>query len=105
MNTLMRDVQFGIRMLRKQPGFTAVAVAVLALGIGANTAVFSLVNAFVLKPLRIEKADELVGLYSREHEEAGFLSRLLVSGLLRSAREQHGVRQPDGAQPGPGRRR
>src|ERR1039457_1994383 len=66
MNTLMRDVQYGVRMLRKQPGFTAVAVAVLALGIGANTAVFSLVNAFLLKPLLIHKAEELIGCYRRD---------------------------------------
>ncbi len=66
MNTLGQDFRYGLRTLRGRPGFTAVAVAVLALGIGANTAVFSLVNAFLLKPLHLEKADELVGCYSRE---------------------------------------
>jgi predicted permease len=53
-------------MLRKNPGFACAAVAVLALGIGANTAIFSLVNAFLLKPLLIHNPSELVGCYSRD---------------------------------------
>jgi predicted permease len=66
METLIRDVRHGARLLRQQPGFTLSAVAVLALGIGANSAIFSLVNAFLLKPLVVERPEELVGLYSRE---------------------------------------
>jgi predicted permease len=65
MGTLLRDLRHGIRMLLARPGFSATAVIVLALGIGANTAVFSLVNAFLLKPLLIQKPEELVGCYSR----------------------------------------
>jgi len=53
-------------MLLKKPGFTLAAVAVLSLGIGANTAIFSLVNAFLLKPLPIHKPEELVGCYSKD---------------------------------------
>lgn len=53
-------------MLLAKPGFTAAAVLVLALGIGANSAVFSLVNAFLFKPLHIEKPEQLAGLYSRD---------------------------------------
>jgi predicted permease len=53
-------------VLAKRPGFTAAAVLVLALGIGANTAIFSLVNAFLFKPLKIHQAEQLVGLYSRD---------------------------------------
>jgi predicted permease len=66
MNDLWQDLRYGIRMLASKPGFTAAAVLVLALGIGANSAVFSLINAFLLKPLHVEKPEELVGLYSRD---------------------------------------
>ena len=65
MNTVLRDLRHGIRMLLSKPGFSATAVIVLALGIGANTAIFSLVNAFLLKPLMIQKPEQLVGCYSR----------------------------------------
>ncbi len=63
---LWQDVRYGIRMLLSKPGFTAAAVLVLALGIGANSAVFSLVNAFLLKPLHVQNPEQLAGLYSRD---------------------------------------
>jgi predicted permease len=62
----MNYFSHGVRVLARKPGFTAAAVLVLALGIGANAAIFSLVNAFLLKPLAIHKPEELVGLYSRD---------------------------------------
>ena len=65
MSTVFRDLRHGIRMLLNKPGFSATAVSVLALGIGANTAMFSLVNAFLLKPLLILDPEQLVGCYSR----------------------------------------
>ena len=63
---LRRDLAFSVRMLAKRPGFTVAAVAVLALGIGANTAIFSLVNSFLLKPLVLRNPQELVGVFSRD---------------------------------------
>jgi putative ABC transport system permease protein len=60
MQTLIRDLQYGIRMLIRKPGFTAVAVVTLALGIGANTMIFSVVNAVLLSPLPFPDSARLV---------------------------------------------
>jgi len=62
----MNDLRFAIRQLGKNPGFTAVAVLTLALGIGANTAVFTLINTLVLKPVSGRNPGQLVALYSRD---------------------------------------
>src|SRR5436190_539709 len=64
MQTLWQDLRYGARMLLKQPGFALIAVAALAISIGANTAIFSAINALLLRPLPVKDIDRLVSTYA-----------------------------------------
>ena len=68
MRTIVQHFRHGVRLLAQRPGFSAMAVLVLALGIGANAAMFSLVNAFLFKPLALREPDRIVGLYSKDQK-------------------------------------
>src|SRR5438309_2587550 len=65
MSTLLQDIRYGFRMLVKHKGFSLIAIAVLAIGIGANTAIFSLVNGILLRPLSYPEADRIVSFEAR----------------------------------------
>lgn len=69
MESLLKDVRYGLRSLLKRRGFTTIAVITLALGIGANTAIFSVINAVLLRPLPFHNAEELVTLWERNPKQ------------------------------------
>src|SRR4029078_6319906 len=66
MQTFWQDIRYGIRMLVKAPSVSIVATIALALGIGANTAIFSVVNAVLLRPLPVSKSEALVNLWETD---------------------------------------
>ena len=71
MRTLLQDMRYGVRLLFKQPAFSVAAALVLSLGIGGSSAMFSIVNTLLLKPLLIREAGQIVGCFSRDARKPG----------------------------------
>jgi hypothetical protein len=77
MNSFLRDFRHGARLFRRAPGFTAVAVLALALGIGSTTSIFSVVDAALLRPLPFRDPDQLLVVWERNPAKTPF--RMFVS--------------------------
>src|ERR1022692_4200318 len=88
---LLQDVRYGLRLLGKNPGFTAVAVLTLALGIGANTAIFSLVDTVMLKMLPVQKPEELMVLGIRSPKSTGEPDQELTNPIWEQILDQQDV--------------
>jgi putative ABC transport system permease protein len=89
MGSLLQDACYGLRMLRKSPGFTLVAVITLALGIGANTAIFSMVNAVLLRPLPYRDADRLVMVWEQNPHRGWFENIVSSANFLDWKKQNH----------------
>jgi len=86
--TLFQDLRYGVRMLLKNPGFTLIAVITLALGIGANTAIFSLINSLLLRPFDFHDLDRLVCVYETAPQQDNFLSDISPADFADLRRQQ-----------------
>ena len=83
LETALQDLRFAVRMLRKNPGFSAIAILTLALGIGANTAIFSVVYAVLLKPLPYADSQQLFNVFNERAEDGKQQNRPLLSKFRR----------------------
>ena len=81
MDSLIKDIRFGIRSLLKRPGFTAIVVLTLALGIGANTAIFSVVYSVLIKPLPFHRSDRMVMLWGDDRAESDARSQVSFTDI------------------------
>ena len=100
METPAADVRYALRMMRKNPGFTAIAVSALALGIGANTAIFTVVNAVILQPLPYPQPDRIMRLGRKYPNEVGYSNSIPKFMAWRQNQVFESMALYDGAGPG-----
>src|SRR5215208_503224 len=81
-STLWQDVRYGARMLLKNPGVTVIVIIALALGIGANTAIFSVVNSVLVRPLPFANSDRLVMIWESNPQQNSFREAVAASNFL-----------------------
>src|SRR5215472_5074165 len=93
-STVLQDLRFGVRLLAKTPAFTVISALSLALGIGANTTIFTLINAVLLNPLPVEDPSQLVSMYvtdERNRDAAGFGFLQLSPANFKDLRDKNEV--------------
>src|ERR1700679_1662839 len=82
MDTLWQDLRYGVRMLRRNPGFAAVAILTLAIGIGANIVIFSVVNGILLKPLPFPDSHRVVTIWETVEDRIVWRGIVYAAGFL-----------------------